>query len=194
LRLSVAVPQAYANEVVVGKEVGIKLIERPNAPIKGKIDRVAGGLDVATRSVQVEVVLPNEDGKLLPGAYVEVNLTLSGGAKALLIPPNALQFRQDGARVAVVDQAGRLSIRSVKLGRDLGRAVEVISGLTPKDAVVLNPHDTIIEGERVAAREAPPEKPEPGKGDQSKGERKGESDGASKGDGAKPKTAQRSAS
>jgi membrane fusion protein, multidrug efflux system len=166
LRLSVAVPQTYAADVVVGKEVAIKLLERPNMPIKGKIARVAGGLDVATRSVQVEVVLPNNDGKLLPGAYVEVNLALSSGARSLLIPPNALQFRQDGARVAVVDASGRLAIRHVKLGRDLGRAVEVVSGLTTKDAVVLNPHDTIIEGERVLAREAPPDKPEPGKSGQ----------------------------
>ena len=157
LRLTVAVPQTYVGDVATGKEVSVKLIEKPNAPVKGTITRVSGGVDVATRSVQVEVALPNKDGKLLPGAYVEVALPLSGAAKALLVPPNTLQFRQDGPRVAVVGEGDKISLRQIKLGRDLGRAVEVISGLSPKDQVVLNPHDTIEEGERVAKREAPPE-------------------------------------
>jgi multidrug efflux system membrane fusion protein len=157
LRLTVAVPQTYAGDVLVGKTVNIKLLERPNAAFKGEITRVSGGVDVATRSVQVEVALPNKEGKLLPGSYVEVNLPLTGGAKTLLLPPNTLQFRQDGARVAVVGEGAKITIRPVKLGRDLGRSVEVISGLTPQDAVVLNPHDTIEEGEKVSAKEAPPE-------------------------------------
>lgn len=160
LRLTVAVPQAYASDVANGKEVGIKLLEKPNAPIKGSISRIAGGIDVATRSVQVEVVVPNKDGKLLPGAYVEVSLPLQGGAKALLVPPNTLQFRQDGPRVAVVGEGGKVDLRAVKLGRDLGRAVEITSGLKPKEQVILNPPDAIEAGERVAAREAPPDKSE----------------------------------
>lgn len=188
LRLTVAVPQTYVGDVATGKEVTVKLIERPNAPVKGTITRVSGGVDVATRSVQVEVSLPNKDGKLLPGAYVEVALPLSGAAKALLIPPNTLQFRQDGPRVAIVGEGDKIALRQVKLGRDLGRAVEVISGLSPKDAVVLNPHDTIEEGERVAKREATPEpKPQQGgaakPGADGKGEGKAEAGGEKRGDG-----------
>ncbi|MGC3944548.1 MAG: efflux RND transporter periplasmic adaptor subunit [Chryseolinea sp.] len=163
LRLTVAVPQSYAGDVAVGKGVTVKLLEKPNAPVKGEIARVSGGLDVATRSIQVEVALSNKDGKLLPGAYVEVVLPLSGGAKALLVPPNTLQFRQDGARVAVLGEGDKIGLRQVKLGRDLGRAVEVVAGLSPKDAVVLNPHDTIEEGERVLKREAPAEPKAEGK-------------------------------
>lgn len=163
LRLTVAVPQVYVGDVNAGKEVSVKLIEKPNAPVKGAITRVSGGVDVATRSVQVEVSLANKDGKLLPGAYVEVALPLSGSAKALLVPPNTLQFRQDGPRVAVIGEGDKIALRQVKLGRDFGRAVEVISGLSPKDEVILNPHDTIEEGERVAKREAPPE-PKPQQG------------------------------
>lgn len=158
LRLTVAVPQSYAADVSPGKEVGIRLLESANAPSKGRITRVSGGVDVATRSVLVEVTLPNRDAKLLPGAYVEVNLPLSGTAKALLLSPNALQFRQDGPRVAVISKEGQVSLRPVKLGRDLGLAVEVLSGITTQDAVMLNPHDTLEEGQRVEAREAPAEK------------------------------------
>jgi len=157
LRLTVAVPQAYAADIQAGKAVGIKLLERPQAPIQGVVTRVSGGLEVATRSLQVEVSVPNADGKLLPGAYVEVALPLSGAAKALLVPPNTLQFRQDGPRVAVVGSDEKVSLRAVKLGRDLGRSVEVTSGLSPQDKVVLNPPDTIDEGERVVAKAAPPD-------------------------------------
>ena len=159
LRLTVAVPQVYAADVAVGKEVSIKLLERPNAPGKGQITRVSGGVDVATRSVQVEVSLDNQRGDFLPGAYVEVALPLSGTAKTLLLSPNTLQFRQDGARVAVVDEGGKVNLRPVKLGRDLGRAVEVIAGISAKDAVILNPPDTMEEGERVLAQKAPEDKP-----------------------------------
>lgn len=159
LRLTVAVPQVYAADVAVGKEVSIKLLERPNAPAKGQITRVSGGVDVATRSVQVEVSLDNQGGDFLPGAYVEVALPLTSVAKTLLLSPNTLQFRQDGAQVAVVGEGGKVSLRPVKLGRDLGRAVEVIAGISPKDAVILNPPDTIEEGERVLAQKAPDDKP-----------------------------------
>jgi RND family efflux transporter MFP subunit len=158
LRLTVAVPQNHAADVSPGKEVGIRLPESAKASLSGRITRVSGGVDVATRSVLVEVTVPNPEGKLLPGAYVEVSLPLSGTARALLLSPNALQFRQDGPRVAVVGKEGQVSLRPVKLGRDLGLAVEVLSGITPQDAVMLNPHDTLEEGERVVAREAPPDK------------------------------------
>ena len=127
---------------------------------------------MATRSVQVEVTLDNKSGSFLPGSYVEVGLPLSGAAKALLLSPNTLQFRQDGPRVAVVEDGDKVVIREVKLGRDLGRAVEVIAGITSKDVVILNPPDTIEEGERVLARKAPEppaekkseKKPQGGKG------------------------------
>ena len=169
LRLTVSVPQVFASDVQVGKEVSIKLLERPQVPFKGTVSRLSGGIDVATRSLLVEVELTNQDGALLPGAYVEVSLPLAGTPKALLLPPNTLQFRQDGARVAVVGEGGRLSLRPVKLGRDLGRAVEVVSGLSPKDMVVLNPHDTIQDGLVVKTRELPPEVDKAGKSDVKRG-------------------------
>lgn len=159
LRLTVAVPQVYAADVKVGKEVSVKLLERPQAPGTGRITRVSGGVDVATRSVQIEVTLDNAEQTFLPGSYVEVGLPLSGAARSLLLPPNALQFRQDGPRVAVVDADHKVSLRDIKLGRDLGRSVEVIDGLSAQDLVILNPPDTIEEGERVVAERAPEPKP-----------------------------------
>lgn len=159
LRIDVAVPQAYAGAVKAGQEVRVRLVERPGPPFVGTVARTAGAIDAATRSLQVEIALPNADGRLFPGAYAEVTLPLANPAKTLVVPPGVLQFRQDGARVAVVqtDEQGRqiIALRPVKIGRDLGRVVEVQSGVDPKDTLVLNPHDAIEEGERVVARAAP---------------------------------------
>jgi hypothetical protein len=81
---------------------------------------------------------------------------LRGSPKALLLPPNVLQFRQDGPRVAVVNDQQQIVIKPIKLGRDLGKLVEVLDGLDPKDAVVLNPADALEPGEKVLAKAAPP--------------------------------------
>jgi RND family efflux transporter MFP subunit len=160
LRIDVAVPQAYAANVKPGQEVTIKLLERPGTPFKGTVARTAGAIDSATRAMQVEISLPNPDGKLLPGSYVEVSLPLANVARNLVVPVAALQFRKDGPRVALVqaDAGGlqRIVIRSVKLGRDFGRTVDVLDGVTERDALVLNPHDSIEEGERVHAQAKPP--------------------------------------
>lgn len=162
LRLNVAVPQSHIEGVKVGQDVSLRLLERPQAKLSGQVRRIAGGIDPATRSVQVEVGIANREGKLRPGSYVEVGLQLSGVQQTLLLPPTALQFRQDGPRVAVLNADQTLRLAPVKLGRDLGRAVEVTEGLAEGEAVVLNPPDTIEEGEKVRAKEAPKEPAKPG--------------------------------
>ena len=166
LKLTVAVPQAYAAGVRVGQQVDVRLIEQGGQAIKGTVARSAGAIAAATRSMQVEVELPNKEGHLLPGAYAEVSVPLKGsGAGGLSLPPQVLQFRQDGPRIAVVTAAGTIDLRTVKLGRDFGRSIEVLSGITVSDAVVLNPPDAIEQGETVLAREAvdKPAKPAGGK-------------------------------
>jgi RND family efflux transporter MFP subunit len=168
LRLTVAVPQGFIEGVKVGQEVGLKLAERPQAKLTGQVQRIAGGLDAATRSVQVEVAVDNRDGKLKPGGYVEVAWQLSGAKPTLLLPPTAFQFRQDGPRVAVISADQTLSLQPVKLGRDLGKAIEVVEGLDEGQAVVLNPPDTIQAGEKVRAKEAPKEAPKDAPKDASK--------------------------
>ncbi|MFP5392842.1 MAG: efflux RND transporter periplasmic adaptor subunit [Gammaproteobacteria bacterium] len=163
LRVDVAVPQNVAALIKPGQEVGVRLLERAGTPFKGKVARTAGAIDSATRSMQVEIELPNPDGKLLPGAYVEVSLPLANAASSLVVPVATLQFRQDGPRIAVVqsDATGeqRIALRSVKLGRDLGRTVEVVDGVTASDLLVLNPHDAIEDGERVHAQPAKAARP-----------------------------------
>ena len=121
---------------------------------KGEIARTSGAIDATTRMMQVEVSLPNRDGVLLPGAYVQVALPMAA-SKALTIPANALLFRAEGTRVAVVDAQGRVHLRSVTVGRNYGETVEVIDGIGDTDRLVLNPSDSLAEGDLVVIAKEP---------------------------------------
>jgi RND family efflux transporter MFP subunit len=160
LRLYVSVPQAYAHLVRPGVPVTVSQAELHDRTFKGAVTRTSGAIDTATRTMQAEVSLPNRDGALLPGAYVTVNLPLPAG-QGLKVPINALLFRAEGTRVAVVDPAGRVTLRPVTLGRDDGQAIEVTQGLQAHDRIVLNPPDSLNDGDVVALQQ--PAQPAPRK-------------------------------
>lgn len=149
LRLTVWVPQAYAGTVKVGAEAGVAVAELAGKRFPATVENVAGGLDPTTKALQVDVRLPNPDGRLLPGAYAEVTLALAGGVPALVVPSSVLMIRADGPRVAVVDEGGRIAFRPVRLGRDLGRETEIVEGITAEDTLVVSPSDLLEQGERV---------------------------------------------
>ncbi|WP_454726625.1 MULTISPECIES: efflux RND transporter periplasmic adaptor subunit [Cupriavidus] len=149
LRVYVNVPQSYANLVKPGQEVVVTQSELRGQAFKGEVARTAASIDTTTRTMQVEVNLPNREGALLPGAYVTVSLPLKN-SQALLAPSNALLFRGEGTRVAVVDTQGKVTLRPVSLGRYYGTTVEVLDGIGLQDRLVLNPSDSIATGDRVA--------------------------------------------
>jgi RND family efflux transporter MFP subunit len=149
LRVYVNVPQAYASLVKAGQPVVVKQAELRDRAFKGAVTRTSGAIDTATRTMQVEVSLPNRDGALLPGAYVNVELPLGPGG-TMSVPANALLFRGEGTRVAVVDGRGRVTLRPVTLGRNAGETVEVTSGLAANDRIVLNPPDALADGDVVS--------------------------------------------
>jgi RND family efflux transporter MFP subunit len=155
LRVYVNVPQTYANLVRKGQAVVVTQAELRGRQFKGEVTRTAGSIDTATRTMQVEVSLPNKDGALLPGAYVSVALPLGAGG-AMTIPANALLFRGEGTRVAVVDAGGRVTLHAVALGRNAGDTVEVTSGLAPTDRFVLNPPDALTDGDVVSLQAPSP--------------------------------------
>ncbi len=154
LRVYVSVPQSYAGLVRVGAPVVVTQAELQGRPFKGQVTRTSASIDAATRTMQVEVSLPNADGALLPGAYVQVALPLAASA-ALTVPSNALLFRGEGPRVAVVDAQGKVTLHAVTLGRNNGSTVEVTSGLQATDRLVLNPPDSLVDGDVVALAKAP---------------------------------------
>ena len=148
LRVYVNVPQSYAHLVKPGQEVVVTQQELRGQNFKGEIVRTAGAIDAQTRTMQVEVMLSNRGGKLLPGAYVQVALPLEGTG-ALTVPTNVLLFRGEGPRVAVVGADGKVQLRAVKLGRNFGRVIELLDGAGPHDKLVLNPADSLNDGDPV---------------------------------------------
>lgn len=154
LRVYINVPQAYAQLIKAGQPVVVTQAELRGQSFKGEVARTSGAIDTTTRMMQVEVSLPNKDGTLLPGAYVQVTLPLAA-SQSLTIPSNALIFRAEGTRVAVVDAQGRVHLRTVQLGRNYGETVEVLDGLGATDRLVLNPSDSLAEGDVVVVAKEP---------------------------------------
>jgi RND family efflux transporter MFP subunit len=152
LRLYVYVPQVYAQQVKVGDVVTVRLPEHEGEEYKGSIARTARAIDTGTRTMQVEIRVPNPNDALIAGAYVQVNLPIKQDGTALLVPTNVLLFRPDGPRVATVDAAGRVRLSAVKLGTDFGSTVAVMSGLKSDDRVILNPADSLADGDVVTLR------------------------------------------
>jgi RND family efflux transporter MFP subunit len=158
------VPQSYAQLVKPGQQVVVTQTELRGQSFRGTVARTAASIDAATRTMQIEVQLPNREGLLLPGAYVQVSLPLQS-SQAMSIPSNTLMFRSTGGiQVAVVDASGRVKLRTVKVGRNYGETVELLEGVQPGEQIVLNPSDSLGEGDVVtvvpAGKEpAPAKKP-----------------------------------
>ncbi len=155
LRLYVYVPQMYAHQIRVGGPVTVNLAERVGRQFRGTIARTARAIDTATRTMQVEISVPNPTGALIAGSYVEVELSIVSDSPALVVPTNVLLFRPEGTCVALVDATGRVHLASVKLGTDFGSSVEVLSGLDSTDRIVQNPADSLADGDMVTLPAAP---------------------------------------
>jgi RND family efflux transporter MFP subunit len=127
----------------------VRLVQFPGETFAGKIANISGALDPATRTLAVEVQVPNPDARLYPGAYGEVQFTLPIQRPPLVIPANTLLFRKEGLQVGIVDKDSRVLLKPVTLGRDFGATVEVGAGLQPGDSVITNPSDSLTAGTSV---------------------------------------------
>jgi RND family efflux transporter MFP subunit len=156
LRLYIYVPQVYANQIKIGDTVKVNLAERAGEDYQGSIARTARAIDPVTRTLQVEIRVPNPGGQLFSGAYVQVELPIKGDRGVTVVPTNVLLFRPDGPRVAVVDQIGRVRLAPVKLGTDYGTSVEVLAGVDPTDRIIVNPADSLADGDVVTLVRTPP--------------------------------------
>lgn len=148
LRVYVNVPEVYSRSATPGVTALLTLTEFPGRQFKGTIVRNADAIDINSRTLLVEVDVRNPTGELLPGSYVSVHLKMPSKIQAVVIPANALLFRSEGLRVGIV-RAGRTFLQPVLLGRDFGNTVEVVSGVSSKDAVIVNPSDSIVSGQQV---------------------------------------------
>lgn len=148
LRVFVSVPEAYAPSIKTGDKATLTLDEYPGRQFIGTIVRNSNAIDYATRTLNVEVDIPNPKGELLPGAYVFVHFKVPQHAASLMLPANTLLFRAEGLQVGIV-RNNRVHLQSVTISRDAGATVEIGTGVTENDAVIIDPPDSIAEGQQV---------------------------------------------
>ena len=149
LRVYARVPQTGAVAVAPGQQAELLVPERPNRVFPATVARTAGAISPDSRTLLVELEVDNSRGEILAGSFAQVRLMKAKGAPPLTLPGNALLFRAEGPQVGVVGPGDKVELRSVKLGRDFGTTVEILSGVGPKDRVVLNPLDGLTSGTRV---------------------------------------------
>ncbi len=154
LRVFVAVPEVYSRAARPGSTATLTLDEFPGRLFKGALVRNANAIDLASRTLLVEVDVDNPGGELLPGAYVFVHLKLPEQIASATVPANALLFRAEGLQVAMV-RDGRAQLVPVTIGRDYGTTVEIVAGLQPTDQVIVAPSDSLTSGTRVRIAGAP---------------------------------------
>jgi len=113
------------------------------------VTRTANALDPSSRTLLVEIQVPNPEGKLLPGMYVEVDLHLPTKNPPLLLPSDTLSVRPEGTLVAALDSSNAVHFHRVVVGRDFGSKIEILSGLSAGERVIANPNDSVQEGVKV---------------------------------------------
>ena len=149
LRTYVNVPQAYVTAVRVGQSAALTVSHFPGRTFQGTVARTANALDPATRTMLVEVDVPNADGTLFPGTYAEVDLSGSRTNPPLVVPAAAILFRTDGAQVALVQSDHTVHLQKIDVGRDYGDRVEILQGVDEGATIVAAPGDSAREGAKV---------------------------------------------
>ena len=152
LRVYVSVPEVYLRAAIPGAIATLTLDEFPGQVFRGTLARNANAIDPISRTLLVEVDVGNPSGQLLPGAYMSIHLKLPEQIRSVTIPANTLLFRGEGLRVGVVKN-NHVALIPAKVGRDYGDTVEVLSGLQPTDAIIVDPSDSLINGAEVQVRE-----------------------------------------
>jgi RND family efflux transporter MFP subunit len=153
IRCYVNVPETYAPAIRTGLGAYLDLTQYPGQKFQGKVVRTAESIDQATRTLLTEVDIPNKDAQLLPGGYAQVHLQVKVKAERLQVPVNSLLFRSEGLRAVVIDANHKAHLQPLQIGRDYGTALEVLNGLKSDDWIVLNPPDSLEDGQQVHVKQ-----------------------------------------
>jgi len=156
IRVYVSVPEQDAPSIRAGLGASLELTQYPGQRFEGKVVRTAESIDTGTRTLLTEVDVPNHNGSLLPGGYAQVHLQVKVTGARLAVPVNALLFRSEGLRAVVVDSNHKAHLKPLTIGRDYGTTLEVLQGLDATDWMVLNPADSLEDGQEVRVKEITP--------------------------------------
>ena len=154
VRVFVNVPQADVSSVKPGTPAAITVDEFPGQTFAGQVARDAGAFDQSSRTLLLEIDVPNPDGRLYAGMYAHAKFALKNPTLALLVPDNSILIDSKGARVLVVDSSNKIRVKPVILGRDFGAKSEILAGLDPADRVVQNPTEALSDGTPVSVESA----------------------------------------
>jgi RND family efflux transporter MFP subunit len=149
LRVYVSVPQIYSQAAKPGLTADLTLAEFPGRRFQGKLVRTANAIDPTSRTLLVEIAVDNPTGQLFTGSYAEVHFKLPTPTSSLILPVNTLLFRSEGLRVATVGQGQKVELKQITIGHDFGSEVEVVAGLSGNENVIVNPPDSVVDGEPV---------------------------------------------
>ena len=152
-RVYINVPELYAPSIQRGLGAFLELAQYSGRRFQGQVVRTADAIDPGTRTLLTEVDVPNRLGELLPGGYAQVHLQVKVVGARLQVPVNALLFRSEGLRAVVVDANHKTHLKALSIGRDYGTSLEVLQGLEPSDWIVVNPPDSLDEGQQVNVKE-----------------------------------------
>jgi multidrug efflux pump subunit AcrA (membrane-fusion protein) len=155
VRLYIGVPQAYAQGVRAGLKATVRVREIVGRTFSGRVMRTAKAFDAATRTLLTEVDIVNSDGALLPGMYAQTTLEFDRSIAPIVLPAGALIIRSQGPQAAVVGADSVVRLTLLQIDRDLGAALEIDSGLTDGDLVVMNASDDLRNGQHVRPRPEP---------------------------------------
>jgi RND family efflux transporter MFP subunit len=148
LRVYVNVPESLAASIKAGVKANLPFDTFPGTQFPAEVVATAGAIDPTTRTLLTQLAVPNTDEKLFPGAYTIVHFELQSDSQSLLVPANVLLFRSEGPAVGVVSPEGKVSIRNIKIERDVGNTLQV-QGLSESDQLIVNPSDSLADGDLV---------------------------------------------
>lgn len=155
LRLSIAVPQNYVPAVPINSKVDITVPEYPGKTYKGSVEASARAVEAASGTTRMQVVVDNGAGELMPGAFANTRIDLPQAMQVLSIPSSALIFGQKGLRVATVDGSSKVTLKPVKIARDLGQVIEIATGIAAEDRIIESPPDGLNDGDVVRVVKGP---------------------------------------
>jgi RND family efflux transporter MFP subunit len=151
LRVYVNVPQSYVPAIRIGAKAVMSMPEYPNRTFDATVEASSQSVDVSSGTTRMQLALDNSKGELMPGGYANVRLSLQRDGVPLHIPASALIFNQNGLRVATVGSDDKVLFKTVTIARDLGKEIELGSGISPEDRIIVAPPDGIADGDLVRA-------------------------------------------
>jgi RND family efflux transporter MFP subunit len=150
MRIFVAVPEAYSEQISNRMKVNVELTALPGQFFSGTVTRTDNAINPQSRTLLVEVDVPNPTARLMPGAYAQVHFGLVSAVRPLIVPSGSILFQSVGPQVALVNSKNQIELRKVALGKDLGASMEITAGITARDQIVASPPDYLVDGMPVS--------------------------------------------